>query len=46
MVGKPEGKRPLERLRREWKVILKWILKEWRRGNGKGTGGGLLYMQK
>jgi len=46
MVGTPEGKRPLERLRHEWKVILKLILKEWRRGNVKGTGGGPLYMQK
>ena len=42
MVGKPEGKRPLERPRRKWEVILKWILKKWCRGHGIGTGGGLL----
>jgi hypothetical protein len=28
MVGKPEGKRPLERPRCKWEVILKWFLKE------------------
>ena len=28
MVGKPEGKRPLERRRRKWEVILKRFLKE------------------
>jgi hypothetical protein len=26
LAGKPEGKRPLGRLRRRWVVILKWIL--------------------
>jgi hypothetical protein len=26
LVGKPEGKRPLGRLRRRWVDILKWIL--------------------
>jgi hypothetical protein len=25
-VGKPEGKRPLERPNHRWKVILEWIL--------------------
>ena len=42
MVGLPEKKRPLERLRLEWKVILKWIVREWRRGHGIGTGGKLM----
>jgi hypothetical protein len=26
LVGTPEGKRRLERLRRKWKMVLKWIL--------------------
>jgi hypothetical protein len=26
LVGKPEGKRPLGRARRRWRIILKWIL--------------------
>jgi hypothetical protein len=25
-VGKPEGKRPLGRPRRRWRIILRWIL--------------------
>jgi hypothetical protein len=25
LVGKPEGRRPLERPRRRWRIILKWI---------------------
>jgi hypothetical protein len=28
LVGKPEGKRPLGRPRREW-IILEWILERW-----------------
>jgi hypothetical protein len=49
LVGKPEGKRPLVRLRRSWKDIIKMDLQEvgcgawtgliWLR---MGTGGGLL----
>jgi hypothetical protein len=49
LVGKPEGKRPLERRRCRWGIILKWILGKYR---GKvwagfiwfkiGTTGGLL----
>jgi hypothetical protein len=31
--GKPEGRRPLERLRHSWEVILKWILQKWNVGN-------------
>ena len=26
LVGKPEGRRPLGRPRRRWRIILKWIL--------------------
>jgi hypothetical protein len=29
LVGNPEGKRPLERPRRRWVVILGWILERW-----------------
>ena len=30
LVGKTEGKRPLERLRRRWEgIILKWIFVKW-----------------
>jgi hypothetical protein len=28
LVGKPEGKRPLERPRHRWKNNIKWILKK------------------
>jgi hypothetical protein len=28
LVGNPEGKSPLGRLRRRWGIILKWILRE------------------
>jgi hypothetical protein len=28
-VGRPEGKRPLGRQRRKWRIILKWIFKKW-----------------
>jgi len=27
LMGKPEGKRPLERPRRRWEVILRWIFR-------------------
>jgi hypothetical protein len=49
LVGIPEGKRPLGRLRRRWRIILRWILERedgvvwtgliWLR---IGTSGGLL----
>jgi hypothetical protein len=28
LVGKPEGKRPLERSRCRWEVVLKWTYRE------------------
>jgi hypothetical protein len=48
LVGRPEGRRPLGRPRRRWRIILKWIFHKW---DGTwiglswlriGTGGGLL----
>jgi hypothetical protein len=32
-LGKPEGKRPLERPRYRWEKILKWIFEQW---DGRG----------
>jgi len=32
LVGKPEGKRPLERPRRRWGIILEWISRRWNVG--------------
>jgi hypothetical protein len=29
LMRKPEGIRPLRRPRRRWRIILKWIFKEW-----------------
>ena len=29
LVGRPEGKRPLERPRRRWRIILRWIFRKW-----------------
>ena len=29
LVGKPEGKRPLGRPRRRWRIILRWIFRKW-----------------
>jgi len=29
LVRKPEGKRPLGRTRRRWKIILRWIFGKW-----------------
>jgi hypothetical protein len=29
LVGRPEGRRPLVRPRRNWRIILKWIFKMW-----------------
>jgi len=34
LVGKPEGKRPLEEPDVEGKIILKWIFRKWDRGQG------------
>jgi hypothetical protein len=28
LVGKPEGKRPLGRPKRRWRIILKWIFRK------------------
>jgi hypothetical protein len=49
LVGRPEGRRPLERPRHRWRIILKWIFKKWDGGTWSGliwlrigTGGGLL----
>jgi hypothetical protein len=36
LVGRPEGKRPLGRPRRRWKIILGWIFGRWERGVGTG----------
>jgi len=32
LVGKPEGKRPLGRPRRRWRIILRWIFRKWNVG--------------
>jgi len=29
LVGRPDVKRPLARMRRRWEKILKWMLKKW-----------------
>jgi len=29
LVRKPEGKRPILRPRRRWRIILRWIFKKW-----------------
>jgi len=29
LVGKPEGKRPLGKPRRRWRIILRWIFSKW-----------------
>jgi hypothetical protein len=49
LVGKPEGKGPLGRPRRRWRIILGWIFKKWDGGVRTGldwlrigTGGGRL----
>jgi hypothetical protein len=49
LVGKPEGKRPLGRPRRRWKIILRWIFRKFEGVVGTGcswlrigTGGGHL----
>jgi hypothetical protein len=43
LVGKPETKRPLERLKRTWGIILRWIFRKWDGGHrldcyGSGEG--------
>jgi len=45
LVGKPEGKRPLGRPRRRWRIILRLIFRDVRAWTGSswlriGTGGG------
>jgi hypothetical protein len=49
LVGNPEGKRPLGRPKRRWRIILRWILERWDRVVWTGliwlrlgTGGGPL----
>jgi hypothetical protein len=50
LVGKPEGRRPLGRPTRKWRIILKWIFERLDGGAYEtgsmwfriGTGGGLL----
>jgi len=32
LVGKPEGKWPLGRLCINWRILLKWIFKKWKKG--------------
>jgi len=32
LVGNPEGNRPLERPRRGWEIILKWVFRNWSNG--------------
>ena len=32
LVRKPEGKRPLGRPRRRWRIILRWIFRKWEGG--------------
>jgi hypothetical protein len=29
LVGRPEGRRPLGRPRRRWRIILRWIFRKW-----------------
>jgi hypothetical protein len=38
LLGKPEGKRPLGRLRRRWEIILGWIFRKWDVGVWTGLG--------
>jgi hypothetical protein len=43
LVGKPEGKRPLERLRRRWEDGIKMDL--WEIGWGGGVGSGFIWLR-
>ena len=52
LVGKPEGKRPLGRPRRNWEDNIKWIFRKWEGVVGIGwswlrigTGGGRLWVR-
>ena len=52
LVGKPEGKRPLVRPRRRWRIILRWIFRKLEGVIGTGwswlrvgTGGGHLWVR-
>jgi len=52
LVGKPEGKRPLWRPRRRWRIILSWIFRKLEGVVGTGwswlrigTGGGRLWVR-
>jgi len=38
LVGKPEGKRPIERPRLRWRIILLWIFRKWDVGIWTGLG--------
>jgi len=40
LVGKTEGKRPLGRLRRRWRIILRWIFGKWEGWRLDGFGSG------
>ena len=52
LVGKPEGKTPLGRPRRRWRIILRWIFRKLEGVVGTGwswlrigTGGGHLWVR-
>ena len=36
LIGKPEGKRPLGRPRRRWRIIFRWIFGKWEGVMGTG----------
>ena len=36
LVGKPEGKRPMGRARRRWRIILRWSFRKWEEVVGTG----------
>jgi hypothetical protein len=38
LVGKPEGKKPLGRPKRRWRIILGWIFRKWVVGVCTGLG--------
>ena len=39
LVERPEGKKPLERPRRKWVIILRWIFRKWDGGHGLDLSG-------